>query len=255
MKDPAEYNVRAVERALQILDCFDDSHPERGLTEISQLVGLHKATTHRIVTTLVNFGYLDRIADGQKYRLGLRLARLGFNVLSRMDLRREAELYLHELTQTLDETCDLSVYYQSQVFYIDVVRASHALTITASVGQHLPPHCTASGKVFLAHLTACELDEVLKLPLKPYTAHTITSPAILRKQLVEIHERGYAVDREEMEQGVGAVSAPVFDHKGAVVAAISIPTMASRLTDNRIAEIAAELKETAQQISLHIGWR
>ena len=85
MKDPTDYNVRAVERALQILSSFDDQHPERGLSDIAQEVDLHKATTHRIVTTLVNYGFLERAADNQKYRLGLRLTDLGFKAIRRMD--------------------------------------------------------------------------------------------------------------------------------------------------------------------------
>jgi hypothetical protein len=78
MKDPTDYNVRAVERALQILGCFDNEHPERGLSEIALAVNLHKATAHRIVTTLVNYGYLERADDGQKYRLGLGVNQPGF---------------------------------------------------------------------------------------------------------------------------------------------------------------------------------
>ncbi len=100
MKDPNEYNVRAVERALQILECFDDQHPERGISEIAQAVGLHKATAYRIVTTLVNYGYLEWIAEAQKYRLGL--TNFGFKVIRRMDLRHEALPYMKELVQEWD---------------------------------------------------------------------------------------------------------------------------------------------------------
>ena len=94
MKDQSEYNVRAIERALQILDCFGDKNPERGVSEIAKAVNLHKATTHRIVTTLLNYGYLERADDDQRYCLGLKLAGLGFSVIRRMDLRREAIPYM-----------------------------------------------------------------------------------------------------------------------------------------------------------------
>ena len=80
MKDPNDYNVRAVERAIQILNCFDNDNSQRGVSEIAQAVGLHKATTHRIVTTLLNYGYLERAEDEQRYRLGLQLASLGYKV-------------------------------------------------------------------------------------------------------------------------------------------------------------------------------
>jgi DNA-binding IclR family transcriptional regulator len=253
MKDPNDYNVRAVERALQILGCFDDEHPERGISEIAQVVDLHKATAHRIVTTLVNYGYLERAADGQKYRLGLELTDLGFKVIRRLDLRREALPYMKQLVQQWGETCDLSIFDQSQVFYIEILPGNHALTIAAAVGQRLPAHCTASGKVFLTNLPSHELDAYLSRPLASYTDKTITSPDELHRKLEIIRHQGYAVDDEEMEAGVCAISAPICNRQGTVIAAISIPSPTSRMTRERIPEIAEALKETAQLISQRMG--
>jgi len=253
MKDPNEYNVRAVERALQILSCFDDENPERGISEIAQAVDLHKATAHRIVTTLVNYGYLERAADGQKYRLGLELTNLGFKVIRRMDLRREALPYMKQVVQQWGETCDLSIFDQGQVFYIEVLRGNHALTISAAVGQRLPAHCTASGKLFLAQLPGQESDRFLNRSLVSYTEKTITNKDALREQFDVIRRQGYAVDIEEMEAGVCAVSAPICDRQGSLIAAISVPIPTSRMTQERITEIANALKEAAQAISQRLG--
>ena len=213
-KDPNDYNVRAVERALQILSCFDDQHQERGISDIAQAVDLHKATAHRIVTTLVNYGYLERAGDGQKYRLGLVLPELGFKVIRRMDLRREALPYMLELVEKWDETCDLSVFDQGQVFYVEVVRGNRALSIAAAVGQRLPAHCTASGKLFLAHLPPDELESFLSHPLASYTEKTITSKEELLKQLKTIRSQGYAVDKEEMEAGFMPLPRPSATTRG-----------------------------------------
>ena len=253
MKNPNDYNVRAVERALQILGCFDDEHPERGISEIAQEVDLHKATAHRIVTTLVNYGYLERAADGQKYRLGLELADLGFQVIRRMDLRREAHPYMKQLVQDWGETCDLSIFDHGQVFYIEVLRGNHALTIAATVGQRLPAHCTASGKVFLANLPSHEVDAILNRPLASYTEKTITAPDMIRSQMARIRQQGYAVDDEETEAGVCAISAPICNLQGTVIAAISVPSPTSRMTGERILEIAESLKEVARMISQRMG--
>jgi IclR family KDG regulon transcriptional repressor len=254
MKDPSHYNVRAVERALQILGCFDEEHPERGISEIAQVVDLHKATAHRIVTTLVNYGYLERAADSQKYRLGLELTNLGFKVIRRMDLRREALPYMTQLVQQWDETCDLSIFDRGEVFYIEVIRGNHALTIAAAVGQHLPAHCTASGKLFMAHLPPAELDVMLSQKLVANTDHTITSPDELRKQLEVIRKQGYAVDNEEMEVGVRAMSAPIRNRRGDMIAAVSIPSPTSRMTEERIPEIVSSLKEATRAISHRMGF-
>jgi DNA-binding IclR family transcriptional regulator len=254
MKDPTDYNVRAVERALQILSSFDDQHPERGLSDIAQEVDLHKATTHRIVTTLVNYGFLERADDNQKYRLGLRLTDLGFKAIRRMDLRREALPYMRQLTQQLQEACDLSILDRGNVFYIEFVQAERTLTVSAAVGQRLPTYCTASGKLFLANLPSNELDAILSGPMIAYTQKTITSSARLRQQLEEIRRQGYAVDDEELEVGICAVSAGIRNQPGNVIASISVPGPTSRMTTERIPQIAAALKETADLISRRMGW-
>jgi IclR family KDG regulon transcriptional repressor len=252
MKDPTDYNVRAVERALQILSSFDDQHTERGLSEIAQDVDLHKATTHRLVTTLVNYGYLER-TDGQKYRLGLRLTDLGYKAIRRLDLRREALPYMTQISQQQEEACDLSIFDRGEVFYIEYVPGPHALTVAAAVGQHLPAYCTASGKLFLANLSPAALNAYLEHPLIAQTGNTITSAEKLRLQLDEIRERGYALDDEELEEGIRAVSAPIRNRRGEISASVSMPGPTSRMTAERIPQIAQALKETARSISRRMG--
>jgi len=253
-KDPNGYNVRAVERALQILECFDDEHPEMGVSEIAQAVDLHKATTHRMVTTLLNFGYLERALDGQKYRLGLRLTELGYKAIRRLDLRREALSQMNQLSQQWGETCDLSIFDHGEVFYIEMIPGNHALTITAAVGQRLPAHCTASGKLFLAFLPAQVLAGILSKPLKTYTKNTISSADDLRQQLGLIRQQGYAFDDEEFETGIRAVACPIFDRTGKIIAAISIPSPASRMKPERVPEIASALAEATRAVSRRMGW-
>jgi IclR family KDG regulon transcriptional repressor len=253
-KDPNGYNVRAVERALQILECFDDEHPEMGVSEIAQAVDLHKATTHRIVTTLLNFGYLERAVDGQKYRLGLCLTELGYKAIRRMDLRREALWHMNQLSQKWGEACDLSIFDRGEVFYIEMIPGNHALTIAAEVGQRLPAHCTASGKLFLAYLPAQDLEDILRKPLQTYTRKTISSVGDLRQQLDLIRQQGYAFDDEEFETGIRAVACPIFGRLGKVIAAISIPSPASRMKLERVSEIAGALAEAAKAVSRRMGW-
>jgi DNA-binding IclR family transcriptional regulator len=254
MKDPTEYNVRAVERALQILNCFDDEHPERSLSEIAQGVELHKATTHRIITTLVNYGFLERIPENQKYRLGLQLTDLGLKAVRRMDLRRVALPYMQKLSQELDEACDLSIFDRGDVFYIEFTQGTRALTVAAAVGQRLPPHCTASGKLFLAQLSPDELGKAVKRPMAAFTTKTMTSPDALLRHLEKVRSQGFGMDDEEMEVGIRAVSAPVRDQTGRMVAALSIPGPTSRITDERLPEIVRALVEIATSLSRRLGW-
>jgi IclR family KDG regulon transcriptional repressor len=236
------------------MKCFNDEQPEMSLSEISQCVGLHKATAHRIVTTLVNHGFLERATGNQKYRLGLQLTELGFQAVHRLDVRREALPYMHQLIEKLGEACDLSIFDRGEVFYIEFVQGSHALTVAAAIGQRLPAYCTASGKVFLANLPEEAREATLQGKMTAYTARTITAIEALRRQLEAVSRQGYGVDDEEFELGIRAVSAPIRDQKGRVIAALSTPGPANRITSEKIPIIGAALVETGDAISRRLGW-
>lgn len=248
-RDPASYNVRSVERAMQVLASFDREHAEQGVSEIAQATGLHKATAHRIMMTLYNSGFLERTADGEKFRLGLRMVELGLGALRRLDVRRAALPYMEKLVDEFQEICTLGVFDRGQVLYIEVVHCTHSLTIAARVGRHLPAHCTASGKVFLAFLPPEIVEPVLEAPLKVYTQKTITSTSRLREELEVVQQRGYATADEEFEVGIWAISAPIRDIDWNVIAAMSIPFPTNRLSPGRIPEIAQALLEAANAVS------
>jgi IclR family KDG regulon transcriptional repressor len=248
---PKDYNVRAIERAVQILSSLDDEHPERSLSEIAQVTGLHKATTHRILMTLLNCGFVEQAVDGEKYRLGLRMAGLGLGVLHHLDFRQEALPHMQQLVDRFQETCDLGVFDRGQVLYVEVVHSKHTLTIAARVGRHLPAHCTSGGKVLLAFLPPEVVEPVLNAPLTAYTENTITSLPRLREELEVVRQRGYGLDDEEFEAGIRAVAVPIRDIEGNVIAQMSMPGPTNRLTPDRIPEIAQALMEAADAILVH----
>ena len=248
-RDPSSYNVRAVERAVQILSSFHDGHAEQGVSEIAQATGLHKATAHRIIMTLFNTGFLERTADGEKFKLGLRMVGLGLGALHRLDIRRAAQPHMQKLVDDLQEICTLGVFDHGQVLYVEVVNSNHSLTIAARVGRHLPAHCTASGKVLLAFLAPDVVQSVLSTPLEAYTEKTITSPDRLREELEVIRQRGYAIADEELEVGIWAISVPVRDIDRNVVAAMSIPFPVNRLDPKRVPEIAQAVLKAANAVS------
>ena len=251
-RTPSTYNVRAVERAMQILSAFDGEHAYRGVSEIAHATGLHKATAHRIMMTLLNGGFLERAPDGERFRLGIRVVELGLGALRGLDLRRAAYPYMEQLVERFNETCDLGVFDGGRVLYIEVVHSEHSLTIAARVGRRLPAHCTASGRVFLAFLPPEVVEPVLSGPLEACTSRTIASPAKLREELEATRRRGYAVDDEEFEEGIRAVSAPIRDISGNVIAALSMPAPVYRMPSERMREIVAALVETCDAISAHV---
>lgn len=251
-KDPESYNVRAVERAMQILSAFDGEHVDRGVSEIAQATGLHKATTHRIMMTLLNGGFLERAPDGERFRLGLRMGKLGLGALRGLDLRRVAFPYMQQLVERFNESCDLGIFDRGMVLYIEVVHSQHSLTIAARVGRRLPAYCTASGRVFLAFLPPEVIEPILSEPLIPCTKNTITSLPQLREELEATRQRGFSLDDGEFEEGIRAISAPIRDIDGNVIAAMSIIGPTNRLTRERIPELAEALLETAHAVPAHV---
>jgi DNA-binding IclR family transcriptional regulator len=251
-KAPDTYNVRAVERAMQILSAFDSEHGDRRVSEIARVTGLHKATTHRIMMTLLNGGFLERAPDGERFRLGIRVVELGLGALRGLDLRRASFPYMQQLAARFDETCDLGILDRGMVLYVEVVHSQHSLTIAARVGRRLPAYCTASGRVFLAFLPPEVVEPILSEPLRPCTGKTITSLSRLREELEATRQRGYALDDEEFEEGIRAVSAPIRDIEGNVVAALSMPGPVRRMPPQRIPEIVDALLEACNAISARV---
>ena len=251
-KDSNTYNVRAVERATWILSSFDGEHTERGVSEIAQATGLHKATAHRLIMTLLNCGFLERTPNGERFRLGLRLVELGLGALRRLDFRQAAFPYMEQLVERFNETCDLGIFDRGRVLYVEVVHSEHSLTVAARVGRHLPVHCTASGRVLLAFLPPEVVEPILSAPLPAYTEKTITLPSRLREELETTRQRGYGLDDEEFEVGVRAIAVPIRDIDGNLIAAMSMLGPSNRLTPERIPEIAEALVETANAVSAHV---
>ncbi len=237
---------------MRILSAFDGEHPDRGVSEIAKATGLHKATAHRIMMTLLNGGFLERAPDGERFRLGIRVVELGLGALRGLDLRRVAFPYMQQLVERFNETCDLGVFDRGRVLYIEVVHSEHSLTIAAQVGRRLPAYCTASGRVFLAYLPPEVVEPILNGPFDACTPKTITSPARLREELEATRQRGYALDDEEFEQGIRAVSAPIQDIDGNIIAALSMPGPVNRMPPERVREIVDALVETCHAISAHV---
>ncbi len=253
MKDTTIYNVRVIERAMRILACFDDEHPERGISEITHIVDLPSPTVLRILATLQGGGYVERTVGGEKYRLGPRLMDIGLSILRRLEVRQVAKPFMLELERRFEETCDLSVFDRRDLLCIDVVQSRHAFRIAAIPGYRSPLHCTASGKAFLAHLPSGDVAALLSAPLERYTEATITSAQRLLVQLAEIRARGYGIDDQEFRQGVRAVAAPILDPDGRLSAVIGMPGPCERMGDERLAEIGTALVETTRDISLRLS--
>jgi IclR family KDG regulon transcriptional repressor len=246
--------VQSVERAISILRSFSLETPERGVTELSRELGLHKSTISRLMITLERGGLLARDPETERYRLGVDLIGMAAHVASHMDVREVARPVLRQLAEACEETVNLSVLDQGQVVNLEQsVPPVRQVKNLGAVGRRTAAHCTAAGKVLLAHLSAPELGRILDAGLEPLTPHTITDPQALRDALVQVLRQGYAVAQEELEEGLNVVAAPIYDHAGRAAAALSIAGPAYRVSPARFPPLADQVKAAAAAISRRLG--
>lgn len=248
------YRIQAIERAVALLNAFSADEPELGVTELAARVGLHKSTVHRFLVNLEAGGLVERNPRTGRYRLGIRVFELGGLVAQRMSLWEEALPFLEELVADTGETGHLAVLDNGEAIYIERVEARRALRIPAAVGKGYPAHATNLGKVLLADLPFSEVERIaVERGLPAFTPRTITSLEGLAAELARIRERGYGVDDEEYDEGLRCIGAPVFDHTGQAVAAIGIGGPATRITPERVDDLAERVMRASAGLSRRLG--
>ncbi len=244
--------VQSVDRALTVLEILA-KRGVAGVTEIAAELGVHKSTASRLVSVLESRGFVEQLSDRGKYRLGYGIARLGSALTRHRDLAHEGRTACEALAADTGETVNLAILDGGRVINISEVRGSGAVAVQTWVGQSTPAHATSSGKVLLAHLPGPDLEALLGSDLQRYTEHTITDLAVLARELETVRARGWACTVEEYELGLNALAAPVHDHNGTVVAAISIAGPSFRLTRDDLPRVAPRLLQAADDFGRRLG--
>ncbi len=235
-------NVRSVERAIDILNCFTKERLALTLTEISKQVGLAPSTALRIVTTLVNNNFLAKNEETQKYCLGYNIAQLGLLCFYNMDLRDISKPYMYRLKDIYNESVSLYTTQGNYRVCIERIESTHPLRRVVNIGDNLPLTRGASGRLLLAYMEK----EVIRYLLEddPYT----TEEAIVR-----VRQLGYAVSQGEREEGVTSIAAPIFNAQNKVIAALSISGPSIRFAEEEMPERINSVKECAEKVSLELG--
>jgi len=250
------YQVQVLDRSVAILETLAAAEEDLSLFEIAERLRLHKSTIHRLLMVLERHRLVERRADGGKFGLGLRLFELGTRAFTRLGLGERARPHLEKLAAETGETAHLCILDDGGVLYLEKVEPSRTVRVPSSVGRRNPAHCTAVGKVLLSHLAPADLDRLVEARgLKAYTRNTITTSSLLQRELRAIRERGYAVDDEEIEEGLRCVGAPVRDHSGRVVASMSIAGPAFRVTRAKAPSLARTVMKICDALSAELGYR
>ncbi|WP_199615123.1 IclR family transcriptional regulator [Paenibacillus alkalitolerans] len=248
--------IQALDRALRILDLFDEQNGELKITDISQRMQLHKSTVHSLIKTMQAHGYIEQNEENGKYRLGMKLVEKGHILLQGIDLRAIARPHLQSLSDATGQTTHLVILDGKEGVYIDKVEGVHAAIRYSRIGRRVPLHSSACGKVLAAYRTEEEHSKLLAdYSFEQRTDRTISDKDAFLAEVKEVRQTGAAYDREENEPGVRCAAAPIFDHTGKVAAAMSISTIVSRVGDEELAELVLKLKRETEAISRKLGWK
>lgn len=218
------------ERSLRLLARLaEEGHPI-SLAELAADLNLPKGTAHRLCMQLLESGFIARDINERDYVVGPALRKLSLDTLNHGAIRGLRHQVLSELVTQIGETCNITALDGAAVLYLDRVEAPWPWRLTLAVGEHVPLHCTASGKLFLALSAPKQRDLLLShLTLTAMTAATITTRAGLRQECQTIAKLGYALDQQEFVDGLLAVAVPIFDGSGIVRAALAVHAPISRM--------------------------
>ncbi|RJR50112.1 MAG: IclR family transcriptional regulator [Desulfobacteraceae bacterium] len=255
LRGQKEYKVQALERALDILDCFTFQTREQSLSEIAKKTGLNKTTAKRLMSNLTKRGYLQHDAGSRNYQLGMRLFELGGVVFSSFSLRRAAARPMDNLLNDTGSTVLLGVMREEQLVYLDKREGRGMIRISSEIGWHRPIHYGMLGMVLLAYLDLQDARALLrKYPLQKHTSHSITDEKAFFLRLEQIQRDGHAVERHEAVEGLIGISGPIRDYSRKVVAALGIALMAREVQKkSEMDRFIGLVKEACAETSAALG--
>lgn len=237
------------ERALLLLEIIANAEEPLTLNELMTAIELPKATTHRFIALLEQLGFVQRTADGRRFEIGHRLTSLALNAMRHAFQLAPRRIILSALVKETGETCNITMLDGDHLIYLDRVESDWPLQFRLKVGSHVPLHCTASGKLFLA-LGSPSLRKALfrTQPLQRYTQQTLTTAVKLEPELDSIRKTGIGTDSEEFMDGMTAAAVPVYDAKGRIFATVAVHGPTTRLPLSRAVSLAPALKRVARAI-------
>jgi DNA-binding IclR family transcriptional regulator len=253
-REKSNYVIQSVSHALDVLEQFSGEQDELGVTELSKRLKLHKNNVFRLLATLEARGYIEQNKATENYRLGVRCLRLGQRFVSQLGLLRQARPVMRQIAQSGRETTFVAVLRNGTIIPLDAVEPEQPVRLVSRIGDPLPLHCTAVGKLHLAFADE-ELRNSLPDALPKFTEKTITDRQVLAQQLAKIAESSYALELGEHIEDVRSVAVAIRDYTRAVVGSVAIAGPAFRLSHERIEkEIIPLMVGAGRDLSTRLGF-
>jgi DNA-binding IclR family transcriptional regulator len=246
--------IQSVERAAQILKALGSGAPRLGITELSDRLGLAKATVYGLLRTLEAQELVEQDPETGKYRLGPALLQLGNTFLDNHELRARSLLWAESLASRANEAVKVGVLYGANVLIVHhVFRPDNSVQLL-EVGASIPWHACAVGKAIVANVEPERRTTLLASPLVKLTGRTLSTVEDVEEEMERVERAGYAIEDQEVIVGEGGIASPVFDNRGAVVGALGVSGPVERLLpQGPDPSLAALVREAARALSRDLG--
>jgi IclR family pca regulon transcriptional regulator len=240
--------VTALARGLSVMKAFDEQNAQLTLSDVARIVGLPRASARRALLTLESLGYVT--SNGRMFSLSPQVLTLARAYLASSPVPRVAQGFLENVSETLGESCSLSILHGEEVIYIARSTRKRIGSLHRDVGAHLPAHCTSMGRVLLAALGEPELDAFLaRAALTSFTPYTITDKNQLGEILDKVRRSGYSLVDQELEIDLRSIAVPVHNAGGRVIAGMNVSAQASRTPKKQLLDrFLPALREAAMKM-------
>ncbi len=248
------YNMRkrvnSVNMAMEILNCYDPEKMLLGITELSKKLGVSKSTIHRLVTTMEKQGYLEQDPVSRKYKLGLSILRLSEIIMKNYDIRTIAAPIMQKLRDYTEESVHLNVvsYARRARVCIEKYESQHDLRYVIELGQYLPLHLGASGKILLANLDEHYILDILESFSDSEKQRILSDLELIRSQ-------GYCISYGERIPGASSISYAIKNRSGKLIAGLTVSGPSMRLTEDKLEEYLELVKNAGADISRQAGYQ
>ncbi|NOH15431.1 IclR family transcriptional regulator [Clostridium cochlearium] len=248
----------SLDKALDLLKYFSEENPVRGLSEISRISSIPKATVYRLFNTFEKNGFLQKVdiqGKQNQYKLGMKFFELGMIVSESIKLKETALPFMEKLRDLLNEDVQLVIRDNNYAIYIEKLICTHPVRLFTKTGRKAPLSAGACSRAILSFLDDEEIQQILdNQSLEKYTETTIIDKDELWKKIEESRIKGYTISFGELEPQTVSVGVPIFDYSQKVIAAISVAGPEQRFNSENLPLIIEETKKTAKKISKVLGY-
>ncbi|NWK55680.1 IclR family transcriptional regulator [Verrucomicrobiaceae bacterium N1E253] len=250
----SSYRIPSIANTCSIFQLLTSTRKAMTASEIAKELELPRTSVFRILKTLEEEGMV--VAMGKNYSVGHRLINLGLQMISHIPERQLCVPVLQELTHRTQESSHFAILSGTHALFIEVCDSPHALRVARRTGSLIDIHCSASGKVLLAHSSPQACEHLLnRIEFTPRTPNTHKSKESLLPELEQVRSQGFAIDDIEYHDNVRCISVPAYNSLGQVIGALGISSADSRFPKSRIPELAKQLKKASQQLSSQLGYQ